>query len=314
MSAPIHVLSELRHACLSCGGSCQGAHVRLVGDEEERIRRLAPGLGVADPIDAGKLRKEGGRCVFLGADELCEIHRKHGAEAKPAVCRQYPVIALRAGDGLRVGLDPGCYTAIRTWRDGPRVEDGRLIATPAEIPADQVGWEERIVDLCGQEDASLALLARALSGEAPDGPGALPSRFASRVVQRMREAPLPPLLELPDTAPMTRLSLGPVLAAARTWDPERPPPWPVLDAEREAWAVDAIRRMIWLRLAVSIPVVTGVALLMVVGAVACAWASPEPRRFGASLAAWSRGIRAPAFWRALTPDAEHMSWLARGGP
>ena len=69
MSGTIEILDEMRHTCLSCGGSCQGNWVRPIGDEEDRIRALAPSLGVTDPVVDGKLRMADGKCVFLDADK-----------------------------------------------------------------------------------------------------------------------------------------------------------------------------------------------------------------------------------------------------
>jgi len=310
----IEILSEPRHVCKTCGGSCQGNIVRLMSDDEEaRIREAAEKLGMETPIVEGHLRMEGGRCVFLGADNLCDIHRAFGAATKPVVCQQYPMIAVRVEDKLRVGLDPGCYTSIQTWRDGPKVPDSKLVASTVALPEDQLPVEEGLLDLCSIEGVTIARVAAALTGEEPpEGSDALPPGFARRVVTRLQAAALQPLLDLPDTAPKIRETLAPVVAAISEWDPEAPPPWPALGAEEEAYAISAIRQMLYLRLAHRIPIVTGVALIALVGVIACAWGTREPYAFGAALAAWCRAMRAPAFWREITPDPVRMTWLATG--
>ena len=310
----IEVLSELRHVCKACGGSCQGTWVRLVGDAEKaRIERLGEQLGVDTPVVDGRLRMEAGVCAVLDDDSLCSIHREYGAEAKPAVCQQYPLVAVRTDSGLRVGIDPGCYTHLATWREGPAIPDADLVATRTDLSPDQVPWEERLVDLCGVDDMTLARLLGVLTGEAPTDEGGLPPAFARRWIARLQQAELGPLLEQPETAPMLRLSIGPIIEAATTWDPEDPPVWPVLSDDEEAFAVDTVQRMVYLRLAHAIPAVAGVALLTAGGAIAAAWATGGGPGFGRCLAGWTRAIRAPAFWQAITPDAPAMQHLARGG-
>ncbi|MBW1877489.1 MAG: YkgJ family cysteine cluster protein [Deltaproteobacteria bacterium] len=313
-SQTIEILSEPRHVCKACGGSCQGNIVRLLDDAEEaRIREAAETLGVEDAIADGHLRMEGGKCVFLAADNLCDIHRALGATTKPVVCQQYPMIAVRVEDKLRVGLDPGCYTSIQTWRDGPLVPESKLVASKVTLPEDQCPVEEGLLDLCSIEGVTVARVVTALTGEQPPEDSAgLPPAFAKRLVIRLQAAALQPLLDLPDTAPLIRHTLTPVVSAIAEWNPEDPPSWPALGPEEEAYAIGAMRRMLYLRLAHGIPIVTGVALIAVVGVITCAWATRDPHTFGAALAAWCRAMRAPAFWREITPDPVRMTWLARG--
>jgi lysine-N-methylase len=55
-------------------------------------------------------RADGG-CVFLGADNLCRIHGKFGAAAKPLACRIYPFLLVPAGDHWNFGLRLACPSA-----------------------------------------------------------------------------------------------------------------------------------------------------------------------------------------------------------
>src|SRR6185312_15383084 len=55
-------------------------------------------------------RADGG-CVFLGADNLCRIHAKYGAAAKPLACRVYPLLLVPAGDHWKLGLRMACPSA-----------------------------------------------------------------------------------------------------------------------------------------------------------------------------------------------------------
>ncbi len=53
-------------------------------------------------------KHEDGRCVFLGQDNLCEIHRHHGLQAKPFACQLYPFVLSPVGGKIRVGLRFDC--------------------------------------------------------------------------------------------------------------------------------------------------------------------------------------------------------------
>ena len=52
-----------------------------------------------------------GACVFLGPDNRCRIHAKHGSAAKPLACRIYPFFLVPAGDHWRLGLRFACPSA-----------------------------------------------------------------------------------------------------------------------------------------------------------------------------------------------------------
>ena len=291
---------EIRHACLGCGGSCQGVLVSLLSEEEiARVRAAAARLGRADPVLPGPkpaLRLEGGACNLLDENNRCSIY-----EDRPEICRQYPLVALRADGDLRFGIDPGCYTAIHTWRTGPSLEGGEALLRRSEMSEHDRAFERAFLTVCATEGCTLRRLAEALSNSDPLG-------LLDRFEQRLREVDLEKLLS--GTAPSVRLSLAPL--AARYQTPQPPSPWPTLDAPTEAYAVDAIRRMVYLRLSGSVPSLYGLALLSLMGAVLCALTRPDPDPYGRSLAAWLRVTRAPAFFGALLPDAESLKHLATG--
>ena len=308
----IQALSELRHACLGCGGSCRGVNVRLVGDDEPaRVAQLAEQLGVERPIEGGALRQVDGSCVFLDDELRCRIHARFGAEAKPRVCRQYPTVVVHTESGLRAGIDPGCYTAWRTWRDGPEIDVEAFVAGRAELDERQAGFERGLLALLDRPDATIAALVGALCPGAPDATG-LPVGFAGRLVERLHTADVAGLIARPEAGPSLRASLQPLGAAVRGWSPAKPPTWRPLEGEAEAWALEVVRRTLYLRTSAHIPFVQGVALLTVAGAVACGWADPRMEAYGPALAGWSRALRAPAFWRALVPDPGALLWLATG--
>lgn len=308
-------MEPLRHACAGCGGSCRGVAVRLFDDEEPGVRGAAEALGVEEPIVGGALRQVDGACVFLGEDARCRIHAAFGAAAKPRICRQYPVVAVRTEAGGRVGLDPGCYEAWRTWRDGPAVELGGLVGGAALLPPDEARAEAAVVAILGVGTTVAAAIAR-LAGAAPPADGALPAGFAARLRARLVAMPWPALLGEPTGGASLRAALAPVaaLAGSLVEDPSRPLPWPTLDTEAEDFAIEATRRAVSLRvLRGTVPGAPPAALLTLCGVVACGWADPRIEAFGPALAAWTRALRAPPFRRALVPDAAAMQALAVGG-
>ena len=131
----IELLGTLRHKCLQCGGICYST-VPLRSEEVENIEKNARKLGISKPIDGHHLRRIDGRCVFLAKDRRCKLHSRFGAEAKPVICRQFPVVSIRAEASVRVGVDPGCLMTSRSWRDGPQLVPEQLLASKVGLPAD----------------------------------------------------------------------------------------------------------------------------------------------------------------------------------
>ena len=301
------VNGTLRHTCTMCGGSCQGVQVPLISQAEvDRVEEQAGVLGVSDPIADGRLRREGGRCVFLNDDNLCRIHGKWGLLAKPTVCRQYPMVAVRVGESMRVGIDPGCFTSISSWRNGPEVPPGDLLSSPSPHPDAVTGLENHILAMLDQQDA----LGPALAAVA-QSPDPWPAAFLSRWLTALQAVDLPSLLADPDTSPSLTHSLGPMAAAVMRLS-EAPGPVDLSD-EATAFALDAVQRMVWLRLCAKLPSPAVVALLSLAGAITCAWAHPnDDAAFGRALAGWCRAIRAPAVLGRLLPTPDALQKLVQG--
>lgn len=292
----------MQHTCAGCGGSCRGVVVRLLGDEEARVRGYAAELGVDEPVVSGALRQRDGACVFLGADARCAIHGAFGAAAKPTICRQYPLVAVRTEQGARLGLDPGCYAA---WRGGGEpVDTAGAVGSAVTLPEGEARAEAAVVQLLG---GRLGDALGALVGERPGD--TVPPRFAARLRERLAGLPWGPLLGAASAGDSLRAALAPVAAFAT--DPTRAPGW--ITPDQEAWAMDAVRRLVSLRLLHgTLPGAPVAALLGLSGVAACAWADPTPDVFGPALAGWSRALRAPGFRAALVPDAAALRWLATG--
>lgn len=295
---PIEVLGPVQHRCAMCGGSCQGTYVRLLDDgERDRVHAIAEELDIPDPIVDGRLRHQGGSCVFLDPSNRCQIHTLHGLEAKPTLCRQFPLLAVRTNTTTRVGVDPACYHAMEAWNASPDVAGGALVAARVPLDDRQFAVEQQLLDATEE----LQTLREALSLLVDDG-------FLARWHAHLHAFPLETFLAEADTPPAMRQALLPLTQLSMEAS------WPDLCERSNAWAVEATRRVVFLRsLAHIIPSVPSVALLMLGGALACGWADPTPSAFAAGLAGWSRALRVPAFMKHLLPDPSTLATLA-GGP
>lgn len=155
--APV-VLPESQFACSGSGDCCQSYSYGPLAEED--LRRLAEldrdgGIGRALPHLAGEpfleqqemsegrysfyLRAIDDRCVFLLPDRRCGIHAAFGPEAKPRLCRDYPLNVLPTTTGLRVFNVGECACHATTCRSGPplRTQPERLLRL---IPPD-LDWE-----------------------------------------------------------------------------------------------------------------------------------------------------------------------------
>lgn len=65
-----------------------------------------PSNGRKDYFELAK--GEGTRCLFLGSDGLCIIHKEMGPEAKPSMCRQFPYLPVQTSRDDRVSVNFGC--------------------------------------------------------------------------------------------------------------------------------------------------------------------------------------------------------------
>jgi len=308
MTGPIEVLDTPRHECHRCGAMCQDKVIHLGAEEVAQVRQQAADLGLADPVEADRLRQEGARCVFLSPDNLCRIHALWGASAKPKVCQQAPLVALRTACEVRVGVEPGCLQTWRSWRDGPALQPDSMVLTSVPLDPAMLPLEEAVVDLLSPGTTVAQALASLAGRDAP-ADGGLHDGFADRLCARLRVLGLAERLRRPDTAPALRAALAPVAALLPGLHPR---PWPVLVPEADAFAVEVARRTVYLRLVTGLPYPPAVAVLVLSGAVACAWATPSLEQFGPALSAWSRLVRNPANVAALLPDAASLEKLLRG--
>ncbi len=312
MSQPFHVLGPVRHACTGCGGCCHGVVVFLNLEEAARVRGFAAAAGQPDPVVDRRLAFADGLCPFQGEDELCRLHTQHGLEAKPLLCQQYPLVLTRTEQGLRAGVDPGCYDGWKSWDEGPLLDARSGAVEPRKLSPKAARHEDKVLDLLQLEGLTVGRLACFLADEPAAQPAALPAAFARRLVERVIAAGLSTRMSPQVSGVMLHRVLSPALQAAEALDPSALPPWPVLGPREEAFAVSMIRRMVFLRLVPGVAVPPAVAVLGVIGAVVCAWHDPSPQAFGRALAGWCRVMRAPAFLDAMAPDPASLINLATG--
>lgn len=313
LTRPVNAV--LRHQCTGCGGCCQGVRIPVYNDQERaKVLRAAERLDIAEPIDGQALRMSQGRCVFLATDNSCRIHAELGADHKPIPCRQFPLVALRADDAggeVRIGVDPASYGAWRSWREGAPLPDGPVVATSGGAPGGQVQVEHQLVAMCEDPQASVPGLLAVLTREPADR-GSLPAGFAARWASHLSSVDFGPFTAHHALGPRLRRALQPIVNAAPAWATE-PPPWPASLAQADHdWAIEAVRRVLYLRLLPTIPNVSAAALLLLGGVVAAAWTDPRPAAFHDMLTGWLRALRFNAFWSLVAGDKETMVWLGTG--
>lgn len=124
MPLPIHVLPLVeRWDCHQCGVCCRGSVVPLSGED---VQRLEEQKWDERPEFAGQrvmvreswlgheyrlAQREDGSCVFLLPNGLCRIHAELGFEAKPLVCRMFPLQVVPRDNVAYVTLRRACPSA-----------------------------------------------------------------------------------------------------------------------------------------------------------------------------------------------------------
>lgn len=111
-----------RFSCGSCTACCDQPWRTMI--EADRAQALDRHDFSAYPELAGKTfhrkpsdgrngylelaKGEGTRCLFLGSDGLCIIHKEMGPDAKPSMCRQFPFLPVQTSSDDRVSVNFGC--------------------------------------------------------------------------------------------------------------------------------------------------------------------------------------------------------------
>ena len=126
MSLSVRSLTVLQNwDCQGCSACCRQYHVSVSAEERARIEaqgwaKEPEFAGVALFVRSGgwfsseyRLNHQpDGACVFLGPDNRCRIHTRHGSAAKPLACRIYPFSLVPAGDHWKLGVRFACPSAV----------------------------------------------------------------------------------------------------------------------------------------------------------------------------------------------------------
>ena len=303
--ASVSVLGDNRYQCFGCGSCCFGHAIELLNDEEAaRIEAAGAKLGVPRPVEGTEVRFENHQCVFHDEDRLCRIHKELGAEVKPLRCQLWPLKIVTTEDGLRFGVDPGCLNTWRTWQTAePQQPAARMVPAPVAVGPEEAPLEEQLLGLLQVPHATIAGVCTVFAGGRDLTAAELPEGMATRIVARLQALRLGQLLDKPELGAGIQEPLAHLPAVLDALDRDAPPPFAGrLTDEQQAFVLEVARRKVWLRQAPVRPASHGLAVLTLVGAVACAWADPTPEVFGPALSAWSRLMRFQAFWLRLSPD------------
>jgi lysine-N-methylase len=124
VAPPIKTLPIVeRWDCTGCGKCCRGNLVPLDEDDLQRLREQRweehPDYrGVRTVVRRGALRRryrlaqrDDGTCVFLTEQGLCRIHQEFGFDAKPLICRMYPLQLVPVDKTAWLTLRRSCPTA-----------------------------------------------------------------------------------------------------------------------------------------------------------------------------------------------------------
>ena len=124
MSLPMQPLPMVeRWSCHQCGVCCRGSVVPLSEDDVARLQSQrweehADFRGTHVMLRQSWLgheyrlaHRDDGSCVFLDPDGLCRIHKELGFDAKPLVCRMFPLQIVPRDNVAIVTLRRACPSA-----------------------------------------------------------------------------------------------------------------------------------------------------------------------------------------------------------
>ena len=306
----VQELGGLHHKCAACGGSCQGAIVSLLGDAEiQRITVHGQALGIAEPVVDGRIRQEAGQCVFLSGESLCQIHAHYGPDQKPQLCRQFPIVAIRAEDGVRIGVDPACYHSWSGWETGPEVQAESGVVGRVQRSDSEVALEKHLVHFCESGAASIASVGHWLCGSRPGATESFPEGLAGRIWDHLLVLDLRAVMADSTYPVAIHESIEPLLLGLGEFQTIEVVGW--LQSPESEWALETLRRFLYLRLYSGIPSVAAATLMALVGIVGCMGAGLQGPTFGKALASWVRLLRYPDFCKRLFPDAQSMKVLVQ---
>lgn len=139
MKLPIIVPEGTRFTCQGCARCCQGWTVPVDQATVDRLRRHDWGGEPFEPLkgDAHPFRIKliDGRCFFLDAQNRCRIHNEVSYEAKPPVCRAFPLSVLE--------LEGRQYARLSYWCPSVVANAGRPLDQQARWLKDTAAMADR---------------------------------------------------------------------------------------------------------------------------------------------------------------------------
>ncbi len=330
----LHALGTPRASCTNCGASCSSYRIGpLTSEDEARLEAALPAVREAfpdaDPEDPRArvrqgetervfLRKRDGYCVLWKRGVGCTVHAAAGAEAKPLVCRLFPLQLIRTESGIRIGMRPSCLADVEAWHDGPAVAP-EFIQAMLEQPFGTIerkkeAGEDVLLKVLALHDLDTATVLSFLAQR--------PTRDDPPNVEAWLEARLRALFEAADAVvggEFPEQAQGPLHPATSTAGGfrmlrefveagrgARDGRWPEVDAGFRPFLRDALRRLVYLRQTSLF----GTPAWALIGYVAAArWASswarhdggvPDPVRFGRMFSTLLIVLQSPRMQQALT--------------
>lgn len=114
MTAEIRVSADARFTCRSCGRCCQGWAVPVDQQTVDRLRSRSWGGEPFEATSTGehpyRIRLVNGRCFFLDDTNRCRIQSELSYEAKPDVCRAFPLAVLDVNGTRHARMSYWCPT------------------------------------------------------------------------------------------------------------------------------------------------------------------------------------------------------------
>jgi lysine-N-methylase len=109
--------------CHNCGDCCRGNIIRLDADDLARLkeqrweehpdyrgRRVIVSYGLIDKTYA-LAQQPDGACIFLTPEGRCRIHEVHGYDAKPRICKTFPLQIVPMENGAILTTRRSCPSA-----------------------------------------------------------------------------------------------------------------------------------------------------------------------------------------------------------